>query len=146
MPENVQTHKCIICGRPARTPNAEYCRYCYDICMRMSWDRFPPEAIESVWEYIRTYDYVCYYTKIPLDMDNPKSPWYCVFDHWIPGDPHRIVLTCALVNDMKTEQTEDEFWYNIFQLADYKRLGKPINMKAPAGWCRLLPPLENESI
>ena len=105
----------------------------------MSYERFPPEAIESVWKYIRTYDYICHYTKIPLDMDDPKSPRYCVFDHWIPGDPKRIVLTTALVNDMKTEQTEDEFWYNIFQLADYKRLGKPIKMKDPVGWDRFYP-------
>ena len=39
---------------------------------------------------------------------------------------------------MKSEQTEDEFWYNIFQLADYKRLGKWIAMKDPAGWDRFI--------
>ena len=72
-------------------------------------------------------------------MVDPKSPRYCVFDHWIPGDPKRIVLTTALVNDMKTEQTENEFWYNIFQLADYKRLGKPIKLKDPVGWDRFYP-------
>jgi len=132
--------KCIVCGRALRAPKAEYCRYCYCICLRMSYERFSPESVKSVWEYIRTYDYVCHYTKIPLDMEDSKNPRYCVFDHWIPGDPKRIVLTTALVNDMKTEQTEAEFWYNIFQLADYKRLGKPIKMKDPVGWDRFYPP------
>jgi hypothetical protein len=132
--------KCIVCGRSVRLPKAEYCAYCYDICLRMSWDRFPPEAVESVWDYIRTYDYVCHYTKMPLDMDDPKSPWYCVFDHWIPQDSSRIVLTSSLINDMKSDLTEDEFWDTVFQLADFKRKGKPFIKKSFTHWYRLHPP------
>ena len=49
------------------------------------------------------YGFVCFYTGMTLDMKNPKNPWYCVFDHWIPGDDRRIVLTSFLINDMKTE-------------------------------------------
>jgi len=136
-------HKCIICGRPARAPKAEYCTYCYNICLRMSYEHFPPEAIESVWEYIRKYDYICHYTKTPLDMDDPKSPWYCVFDHWIPANPSRIVLTSSLINDMKSDLTEDEFWDTIFQLADYKRRNKKFIKKSLVYWYRLNPPKNN---
>lgn len=105
----------------------------------MSFDRFPPEAVESTWDYIRKYDYVCHYIKTPLDMDDPKSPWYCVFDHWIPGDPHRIVLTSSLINDMKSDLTEEEFWDTVCQLADFKRKGKPFKMKQFSHWYRLVP-------
>ena len=132
--------KCIVCSRPARAPKAEYCSYCYTICLRMSYERFPPEAVASVWEYIRTYDYVCHYTKRPLNLEDPKSPCYCVFDHWIPGDPHKIVLTSAFINTMKSDILEDEFWDAVFQLADYKRLGKPVDIKDPVHWYRLHSP------
>ena len=130
--------KCIVCGRRLRAPKAEYCVDCYKICLRMSYDRLPPEAVASVWEYIRTYDYVCHYTKRRLNLDDPKSTWYCVFDHWIPCDPRRIVLTSSLINDMKSDLTEDEFWDTLFQLADFKRKGKPFRMKSFTHWYRII--------
>jgi len=65
-----------------------------------------------------------------------------VFDHWIPGDPHKIVLTSALVNTMKSDMLEDEFWDTIFQLADCKGLGKPFIKKPIIHWYRLNPPKE----
>lgn len=145
MPKNLNTppktdKKCIVCGEPVRAPKAEYCPNCYKICLRMSYERFPPEAVESTWAYIHKYGYVCHYTKTPLDLDNPKSPRYCVFDHWIPNDPRRIVLTSALINTMKSDLLENEFWDAVCQLADYKRLGKPVNIKDPVHWYRLHPP------
>ena len=40
---------------------------------------------------------------------------------------------------MKSDLTEDEFWYYIEALADYKDRGKPIRKKRPVLWCRLFP-------
>ena len=100
---------------------------------------FPSNAVKGIWDYIRKYGYACYYTGMLLDMDNTKSPWYCVFDHWIPGDPGKIVLTSALINDMKSDLLEDEFWDTVEQLADYKRKGRPFKKKSFTHWDRLIP-------
>ena len=101
---------------------------------------YPPEAVQGIWDFIRKHGKVCYYTGMKLELDNPKSPRYLVFDHWIPNDPHKIVPTSALINTMKSELLESEFWDNVCQLADYKRLGKPVDIKDPVHWYRLHPP------
>ncbi|MDE2214935.1 MAG: hypothetical protein KGJ61_07435 [Candidatus Omnitrophica bacterium] len=99
--------------------------------------RFPPQAIEAVWKYIRAHGDNCYFTKRPLEMDNTKSPWYCVFDHLIPADKSSLVITCALFCEMKSDLTIEEFWYYIRQLADHKRYGTPFRKRTPRHWCRL---------
>jgi len=47
------------------------------------------------------------------------------------------VLTSSVINDMKSDLTEDEFWGTIFQLADLKKMGKPFKMKKFSHWYRL---------
>jgi hypothetical protein len=72
-----------------------------------------------------------------LDMKDPASPWYCFLNHWRPGDVGKVVITSALINVMKGALTEDEFWYYIEALADYRDKGKPIRKKRPILWNRL---------
>jgi hypothetical protein len=98
--------------------------------------RFPRETINAVLDYLHTYGFVCYYTGMPLDLDDPQSPWYLVFDHWIPRDPRKIVVTSALVNRMKGDLMEKEFWYFIKQLANYYRYGTPVRKIKLAYWSR----------
>jgi len=102
----------------------------------MKGARFPREAINGVWEYIRKYGFICYYTGMQLDLDDPKSPWYLVFDHWNPRDPRKIVITSALVNRMKSDLTEEEFWYFIRQLANHFRNGTVVRKRKLAFWSR----------
>jgi hypothetical protein len=52
------------------------------------------------------------------------------------------VLTCVLINEMKTDLTEEEFWYYIFQLDNYKKKGTKVRKKKLAHWYRLHPPVE----
>jgi hypothetical protein len=101
---------------------------------------FPPQTVKAIWDYVRQYAYVCYYTGVELDTANRRSPWYCVFDHYIPADPHKVVLTSALINTMKSDQTEDEFWDTVFQLADFKRRHKKFIKKPIIYWYRLYSP------
>jgi hypothetical protein len=98
--------------------------------------RFPRKAMDDVWRYLRTYGFVCYYTGMPLELDDIKSPWYLVFDHWNPRDPRKIVVTSALVNMMKGDLTEDEFWYFIRQLANFYRKGSPVRKRKLKFWSR----------
>ena len=99
---------------------------CAKFGQRMRTKHFPPETVKAIWEYIRKYGYVCYYTGMILDLDNRKSPRYLVFDHWIPGDPSKVVITAAVVNEMKSDMTQDEFEDTVCQMADHFRKGTPV--------------------
>ncbi len=132
---------CLGCGRrPRWSEKSKYCRECSKVYRRMRNKGYPPEAVQGIWDYIYKYDFICNYTQMKLDLDNPKSFRYLVFDHYIPGDPHKIVLTSALINTMKTDLLEDEFKDAVCQLADHFRLGKPVNIEDPVHWYRLHPP------
>ena len=127
---------CAGCGQAAALKWRKYCARCARLAYRMKRARFPREAINGVWDYIRKYGFVCYYTGMPLDWDDLKSPWYLVFDHWMPRDPRKIVITSAVLNIMKSDLTEEEFWYFIRQLANFHRHGSVVRKRKLAYWCR----------
>jgi hypothetical protein len=65
----------------------------------------------------------------------------------IPGDNRKIVLTSALLNEMKSDMTPQEFWYYILQLDQYFRTGKKIRKIKLSRWYRLTPRLhENHGV
>ena len=107
--------------------------------LRLHSKQLPPQTIEETLNYVRQKGFTCFYSQISLDLDHPRSPWYCVLDHWIPQDPGKIVLTCALFNVMKSDLSEEEFWYYIQQLADYREKGKKVRKRKLAYWWRLFP-------
>ena len=72
-------------------------------------------------------------------MENFKSPWYYTFDHRIPADDKTVVLTCALVNEMKSDMTQDEFEDTVCQMADHFRKGTPVVLKPFVYWDRIYP-------
>jgi hypothetical protein len=124
---------CAGCGRAPALKGRKFCARC---AFRMKHDRLMRDSINAIWDYVRKYGYVCYYTGMPLEMDDPKSPWYLVFDHWMPRDPRKIVITSSLVNEMKSDLTEEEFWYFIGQLANFHRCGSAVRKRKLAYWCR----------
>ncbi|MBF0504079.1 MAG: hypothetical protein HQL14_03145 [Candidatus Omnitrophica bacterium] len=103
----------------------------------MSDERLSPQIRSDIWTYVRKNGYVCYYTQMPLEMGDRKSPWFCVFDHWIPNNPNKIVLTSALFNEMKSDLSEREFWDFIGQLNNYKNKQIKIKKKKLKYWYRL---------
>jgi hypothetical protein len=58
-----------------------------------------------------------------LDESNPRSRWYLNFDHVIPGKKGNLVVCCALVNDMKSDMTADEFVTVIRAFDVHKKTG-----------------------
>jgi len=126
--------RCCVCGRPVFSVHSMFCQTHARVAFRMKARRFPPEAVEGVWDYLRANGDRCFYTKLPLEMEDIRSPWFCVFDHLIPLDPRRIVVTCALVNEMKTALSVREFWYYVQQLADFIDKGKKIKKIKLAYW------------
>ncbi len=132
----ILTKKCCICGKPIWSAKSRYCWDCAVLSYRMFCRKLRPEAIEGVWDYIRKHGKRCYYTGMLLDTRNSKSPWYVVFDHWIPGDGRKVVLTSSLINEMKSDLSEDEFWDLIDQLVKYKKYGIPIRKRKLRYWRR----------
>jgi len=130
---------CWACGAPVHRYNAKFCLRCAKFGQRMRTKHFPPETVKAIWEYIRKYGYVCYYTGMALDLENRKSPLYLVFDHWIPGDPSKVVITSALVNEMKSDMSQDEFEDTVCQLADHFKKGTPVVLRPFVYWDRVYP-------
>ena len=126
--------QCCKCDRPVLSVHSMYCLRCARLAFRMKVRRFSPDAVEEVWKYLRAFDYRCFYTKLPLEMQDIRSPWFCVFDHLIPLDPNHIVLTCALINEMKSALSEREFWFYVEQLADFIDQHKKIKKIKLAYW------------
>ena len=127
---------CAGCGQASALKGRKFCARCARVAFRMKHGRLFRECINDVWDYVRKNGYVCYYTGMPLQMDDPKSPWYLVFDHWMPRDPRKIVITSSLLNEMKSDLTEEEFWYFIRQLANFRRHGSVVRKRKLAYWSR----------
>jgi len=137
----IRGKKCCRCGKPVYSNHSMYCPICRQFALRMSAKRLPASTIEDIWNYVRKYGYVCYYTGMKLDMVNRKSPWYGVLDHWIPQNSKKVVLTSALINEMKSDLTEEEFWYYIKQLNNYRVKHTKVKKKKLVYWDRLVRPV-----
>ncbi|MBF0570490.1 MAG: hypothetical protein HQL12_01330 [Candidatus Omnitrophica bacterium] len=131
--------KCCICGQPVYFYNAQFCRKCHLISRRIDESQLPLEAAKSLWDYVRKHGHVCYYTGMPLDFDDYRSAWHFTFEHVAPGDSTKVVLASALLNEMKSDLSEDEFWYYIKQLDNYKRKHTGIRKRKLVYWYRLHP-------
>ena len=129
--------KCCICGRPVFSDRSDHCYRCHQFARRMNQRGIHALAVKNIWAHVRRHGYVCYYTKTPLEMTNPKSPWYFVFDHQIPGDDTTVVLTFALLNEMKSDLSWKEFRYYFRQLEKNDRTHTKIRKKRLIYWDRL---------
>lgn len=127
---------CCICGQAKSSNKSIYCPTCSNTANRMKALRLPAKTRQAIWDYIHKYGYVCYYTGMLLELKNRHDPWYMVFDHCNPRDPNKVVITSYLVNEMKNELTEDEFWYYIAQLANHFRYGTPVRKRKLKYWAR----------
>jgi hypothetical protein len=131
--------KCCLCGKEVFTLQSKYCLDCSHFAHRLEIQRFGPKVVQEILEYVRTHGFVCYYTGLPLNMEDHRSPWHGTFDCLVPGDRSKVVLACALVTEMKSDLSLKEFWYYIKQLANYIRHRTPVRMKKPVYWYRLSP-------
>jgi hypothetical protein len=124
-----------------RFKKSKYCVQCGYIRDRLQSEHLGWEADREIWDYLRQpeHRYRCSYTKVDLELVDYNSPWYLSFDHRTPGDKKDVVLTCVLFNEMKTDLTEEEFWYYIFQLDNYKKNGTKVRKKKLNHWYRLHP-------
>jgi len=118
---------CAVCGAE-RHARASVCSRCKRIVDRIETRRDASggsrrvdkaarlRALQNSW---RDGSYHCFYTGIALIDDGQR--WrdhrYLVFEHRTPGDEASVVVTCALVNRMKTDLTEQQFKSMVRELA-----------------------------
>jgi len=63
--------------------------------------------------------FFCHYSGVKLVEDDPRSSRYLTFDHRTPKREDDIVVCAALINDMKSDMDENEFWNMVAKLLDY---------------------------
>ena len=131
--------KCCKCGKPVFSIKSIYCRTCSHFSARMSDERFSPGTRESLWEYICKYGYVCYYTGVDLNVFDESDPYFLEFDHMVPGDPRKIVITSAWFNEMKGDLALKEFKGSVVQLFNYWFKGAKMKKRKFRYWFRLNP-------
>jgi hypothetical protein len=120
-----QTSACNVCGRPP-FPGSIYCPTCRGIIFQRWEIAARARALKISWNPL-LQAYTCYYTGAILDVLDPGSPWFIVFDHLVPGQKGNIVACAAWVNAMKTYLTESEFRAVIHSLAEHFRRGTPFD-------------------
>jgi hypothetical protein len=113
---------CIICKVEIH-PFAYCCKRCKKLVDRVDMRRKPDKqarirALQQAWD---GNSFRCYFTHITLIEDDRTDPRYLTFDHRIPRKEDDIVIVSALINDMKSDMTEDEFKNMVCQLADHFR-------------------------
>lgn len=113
----IDSNVCDICGSD-KHPYAHFCKRCKKLVDRVDIRKKADKdarakALKEAWE---GEAFSCYYTGVKLVEDNPKDPRYLTFDHRTPRIESDVVVTAALINDMKTDMTEDEFKATVIQL------------------------------
>jgi hypothetical protein len=118
---------CAVCGAEKHL-KASTCPRCKHILDRVETRRDPSGAIRHVdrqarlralQESWRDGTFRCFYTDVALvdDSGRARDHRYLVFDHRTPGDEGSVVVTCALVNRLKTDLTEEQFKVMVTELA-----------------------------
>lgn len=115
---------CEICGK-RKHPVANYCTRCRNLIDRVDIRRKPDkkaraQALKQAWD---GEGFRCYYSGVRLVEDNPKEPRYITFDHRTPRQERDVVVAAMVVNDMKSDMTEDEFKAMTIQLANHFKGG-----------------------
>ena len=130
--------KCCKCGKPVFSIKSIYCRECSHFSARMSDERFSPKVRQDLWNYVRKCrGYYCYYTGMKLNVFNKSDPYFLEFDHLVPGDARKIVITSSWFNELKGDLTFKELKGSVVQLYNYWFKGIKIKKKKFRYWFRL---------
>ena len=132
--------KCCKCGKPVFSIKSIYCRECSHFSARMSDERVSPEVRQDLWKYVSKYrGYYCFYTGMKLNVFDKADPYFLEFDHLVPGDPRKIVMTSAWFNELKGDLALREFKGSVVQLFNFWFKGIKIKKKKFRYWYRLKP-------
>jgi len=118
---------CDVCGEKP-LPRAKYCRRCSWIIYHAGENLARVAALKRAFRKRRKV-FVCRYTGLVLDTENPGSPLYINFDHVIPGANGRLEAVAAFINRMKTAMSKLEFDRAMRELARFKSEGGEFDEK-----------------
>jgi hypothetical protein len=123
--------KCIICDDVLRNYLAKYCRRCANIMARVG-TRGKAETAAQVAALRKAWDkedecFRCYYSGIRLNDDNPRDPRYVTFDLTALEKGADLVVTAALIHEMKGNLSEEEFKEIVRQLAKHFIIGETVD-------------------
>ena len=143
-------NRCVVCEETIGS-QARLCTRCKTLRdrpeQRKGWKKDPKareKRMRKQWD-APTGAFLCHYTGLPLktepENDGNYGPLYATWEHRDPRSPSRasqVVLVGWLINDMKTDLTEQQFERMVKALASRlsnKRV--PIDPKAlPRRWRR----------
>lgn len=119
-----KSEECDICESD-KHPYASFCKRCKRLIGRVDTREKVDkeariEALKNAWD---GKGFRCYYTGVRLIDNNHKAPLYITFDHLIPRKGDKIVVTAAVVNDMKSDLSDREFRDFVIQLANHFKGG-----------------------
>jgi hypothetical protein len=116
---------CTICGRmPLK--GSIYCGICRNIIYQRWEIAARAAALKRAWDPKRQA-FICYYTGAVLEIKDPNSPWFIVFDHLTPAKKNDVEACAFWVNAMKTCLTETEFGAVIHSFSEHIRHGTPFD-------------------
>ena len=137
-------HVCAVCSAP-RHRLAKLCERCKKLRDRLDTrarrrgtrtDKAARERALAVAWAPADNAFRCAYSGVTLNHD-PASPWHLTFDHRTARDESDIVVCAALVKDMKSDLTLDEFKRVVAQLAErFAEKRTTIGAFHPAHWRR----------
>jgi hypothetical protein len=112
---------CVICGHKPIS-HSKYCARC-----KRRWLNFPGRAgaMKAAWNKDED-GFMDHYIGIKLDEEDLDSPFFMVFDHRIPRKKGDLVVTSMLMNAMKGDLSEEEFYLVMNELARHFE-GAPFN-------------------
>ena len=115
---------CEVCGDLIH-PQAYCCKRCKKFLDRLDTRRHIVrnkkarlEALKNGFNKTGKY-FECHYTHIRLEENDSKSPRYLSFDHVVPRDESEMVIVAQLINDMKSDMSDEEFRSMVKQLASH---------------------------
>jgi hypothetical protein len=116
--------KCEICDKKPMK-RGFYCARCHGIMTDESYYLDAKvQALKSAYDK-RADGFRCHYTGFILDLEEAASPWHLAFDHSLPGQPGKYSVTCQIINQMKSQLSEEEFKKVVLELARHFETGKP---------------------
>jgi hypothetical protein len=123
--------KCVVCDTVLRHSLARYCTTCKNILGRVESrgkadNAVREKALKNAWDK-ESECFRCHYSGIPLVDNNPDDPRYVTFDHLIPRKEGELVVAAAIICDMKSNMSEDEFRDIVCQLAKHFENGTQID-------------------
>ena len=125
--------KCVVCDAVLRHSLAKYCTRCGNILgkveSRGKVDIAPRvKALRDSWDK-ESESFRCHYCGIQLVDNNPRDPRYITFDHLTPRKEGELVITAAIIKDMKSDLSADEFETIVNQLAKHFEDGSEVEEK-----------------